>query len=303
MVSAEARAEIARMFADRKLEAQRFPDGKPLELSRRDWEAESRLQVLPKGARFHGVDVGSLHAEWMEMPHVAQDRAFLLLHGGGYNAGSPRTHRKMAANLSRAAYMRVLTPEYRLAPEHPFPAAVKDALIAYKWLLTQGFAEDSIIVGGDSAGGGLALSMMLALREAGAKMPRAAILLAPWTDLTVSSASYERLRQFDPIITREGLREAGLWYAGGRDPADPMASPLFANLHGLPPMLVHAGGDEVMVDDSRIFAERAKAAGVAVTLKIFPDMWHVFHSASPEVPEAVQAMVEIGDYLRTQFGV
>ncbi len=302
MVSSEARAELERMFATKKLDAQRYPEGKPLELRRRDWEAEARLQVLPKGARFHGIDAGGVHAEWVEMPHVAQDRVFLLLHGGGYNAGSSRTHRKMAANLSRAAYMRVLTPDYRLAPEHPFPAAVKDALLAYKWLLAQGFTEDNMIVGGDSAGGGLALSMLLALREGGAPMPRAAILMAPWTDLSCSSASYERLRQFDPIITKERLREAGEWYAGGRSPTDPMASPMFADLRGLPPMFVSAGADETMVDDSRIFAERAKAAGVDVTLKIYPDMWHVFQSASPTVPEAVQAMVEIGDYLRGQFG-
>jgi acetyl esterase/lipase len=196
--------------------------------------------------------------------------------------------------------MRVLVPEYRLAPEHPFPAGVKDALAVYGWLLAQGFTEDRIVVGGDSAGGGLVLSMLLALRNAGAKMPRAAILLAPWTDLTVSSQTYRTLRKFDPVITQEGLRAAGLWYAGDRDPADPMLSPLFADLSGLPPMLIHAASDEVMVDDSRLFAERARAHGVDATLKIYDGLWHVFHAAGIEIPESRQAIDEIGAYLRTQ---
>jgi acetyl esterase/lipase len=173
--------------------------------------------------------------------------------------------------------------------------------MAYGWLLSQGLKPRDIVVGGDSAGGGLALSMLLALREAGAEQPRAAVLLAPWTDLTVSSQSYESLRDKDPVITREGLRESGLWYAGRRDPADPMLSPLFADPAGLPPMLIHAGGDEVMVEDSTRFAERAQAAGVAVTLKVWPELWHVFHQSVPDVPEAVAAVGEIGDYVRRAF--
>jgi epsilon-lactone hydrolase len=292
MISTEARAELERLFA-----VQKAPD-RPIEQRRREWEAEARLQVLPREARFSRVTAGSVECEWMQMPRVPGDRVFLLLHGGGYNAGSPRTHRRLAAHLSRAVHMRVLTPDYRLAPEHPFPAGVTDALEAYHWLLGQGIAEGNIVVGGDSAGGGLTLSLLLALREAGAKMPRAAVLLAPWTDLTVSGASYRSNRRFDPIITQEGLREAGLWYAGGRDPADPMLSPMFADLSGLPPMLIHVGGDEAMLDDSRLFAERARAHGIDVTLKIFEGLWHVFHGSGIEIPESRQAIDEIGAYLR-----
>lgn len=302
MASPEARAEIARMFADKREQARQFPNGKPLEKSRRDWEAEARLLVLPKGSHFTPADMGGMKAEWMEMPRVAQDRVLLLLHGGGYNAGSPRTHRKFAALLSRAAHMRVITPDYRLAPEHVFPAAVKDALKAYGWLLEQGFTEDKIVVAGDSAGGGLALSMMLALREARAKLPRMAILMSPWTDLGVSSPSYERKRKLDPVITKEGLAEAGRWYAGDRSLSDPMASPLFADPSGLPPLLIHVGGDETMLDDSRIFSERAKAAGVDVTYREFPEMWHVHHHGAPDVPESVQAFNEISAFIRSQFG-
>ena len=302
MVRPEARATIAEMFANKREEEKQFPGGKPLELRRRDWEAEARLDILPKGARFSPADAGGIKSEWMDMPHIDKGRVFLLLHGGGYNAGSPRTHRTMAAFLSRAAHARVLTPDYRLAPEHAFPAAVKDALKAYGWLLEQGVGEDQIIIGGDSAGGGLALSTLLALREAGAKMPRAAVLMSPWTDLSVSSPSYERLRRLDPIITRESLGEAGAWYAGTRELRDPMASPLFANASGLPPLLIHAGGDETMLDDSRIFAERARAAGVDVTFKVYDGMWHVHHSGAPDVPESVAAYNDIAAFIRAQFG-
>lgn len=295
MISREAQTEIERMFAERK------PADRPIEQRRSEWEAEALLRALPDGARFTPVEAGGVAAEWMAMPGVVDDRVFLLLHGGGYNAGSPKTHRRLAADLSQAIGMRVLVPDYRLAPEYPFPAGVDDAIKAYRWLASEGIPERNIVVGGDSAGGGLALSMLLALREAGARLPRAAVLIAPWTDLTVSSESYERLRRRDPIITPEGLREAGVWYAGAGDPADPLMSPLFADLTGLPPMLIHAGEDEVMVDDSRIFADRAKAAGVDITCKIFPGMWHVFHGAGTGIPEARSAIDEIGVYVRSLF--
>jgi acetyl esterase/lipase len=292
MASAEAKAELERLFAVRK------DPNRPIEVRRREWEADSRLVVLPKDARFSRVTIGELSAEWMETPRVARDRVFLFLHGGGYNAGSPRTHRRLAACLSRATHMRVLTPDYRLAPEHPFPAGVRDALTVYGWLLQQGIGEENIVVGGDSAGGGLTLSMLLALREAGAKMPLAGVLMAPWTDLTVSSPSYRSNRKFDPIITQEGLREAGLWYAGQRNPADPMMSPLFADLSGLPPLLIQAASDEVMVDDSRLLADRAREHGVEVSCKVFDGLWHCFQHAGTEIPESRQAIDEIGAYVR-----
>ena len=302
MVSAEARAEIDRMIAGRRVAAANPASPPSLEQERRDWEAAARLTVLPKGARFHGVDAGGVRAEWMEMPPVNRERVLLLLHGGGYTSGSPRTHRKLAAGLSRAAFARVLTPDYRLAPEHPFPSGVKDALKAYGWLLDQGVAADDIIVGGDSAGAGLALSMLVALRDAGAKLPRAAVLMSAWTDLTTSSPSHLANKKLDVQVTRQGLRDAGGLYMGERDPADPMASTLFADLTGLPPLLLQVGGDEVLLDDSRLFAERARAAGVDATLRVFDGMWHVFQFHAPEVPEAQAAMNDIAAFIRAQFG-
>jgi epsilon-lactone hydrolase len=302
MVSAEARAEIDRMILDKRIETRRRPNGKTLDAERKDWEAAARLIVLPKGARFQPVDAGGVKSEWMEMPQVNRDRVFLLLHGGGYSSGSPRTHRKLAANLSRAAFARVLTPEYRLAPEHPFPAAVKDAIKAYGWLLDQGIAAANIVVGGDSAGAGLALSMLLALRDVGAILPRAAVLMSAWTDLTVSSPSHTSNKKLDPQVTREDLRKAALLYAGERDPAHPKASSLFADLTGLPPLLMQVGGDEVLFDDSRILAERARLAGVDVTFQAFDGMWHVFQFHAPEIPEAQEAINDIAAFIRAQFG-
>ncbi len=292
MASAEARAELERLFAGKS------PDP-PLPVLRREWEAAARLEVLPRESRFSRITIGDLCCEWMEMPRVPRDRAFLLLHGGGFNAGSPRTHRRLASHLSRATHMRVLTPEYRLAPEHPFPAAVKDALSAYGWLLSQGIAAEEIVVGGDSAGGGLAVSMLLALREAGAKMPFAAVLMSPWVDLTISRPSYRTNRKYDACVVLEDLQRAASWYAGDRDPADPMLSPIFADLSGLPPMLIHAAADEMMADEARLLAERAAAAGVETSLRIFDGVWHAFHGAGMEIPESRQAIDEIGTYLRT----
>ena len=302
MVSPEARAEIDRMWVDRQRAAARPSPPKSIEQERREWEAASRLIVLPKGARFQPVDAAGIKAEWMEMPPIARERVFLLLHGGGYTSGSPRTHRKLAASLSRATYARVLTPEYRLAPEHPFPAGVKDAIKIYGWLLDQGVPASNILVGGDSAGGGLTLSMLLALRDAGAQLPRAAVLMSAWTDLTVSSPSAQAHKKIDPSVTRESLRSAAKLYVGERNPADPMASPLFADQRGMPPMLLQVGGNEILLDDSRLLAERARAAGVAATCKIYDGMWHVHQFAAPEVPEAQAAMNDIAAFIRAQFG-
>lgn len=294
MVSAQAQAELSRMFSNRGSAAATLAE------SRHNWEAEALKDPLPEGTDVLPVIAGGVPGEWIVPPQSHPARVFLFLHGGGYNSGSPKTHRKLAAHLGQAAGMRVLLPDYRLAPEHPHPAGVKDALLAYGWLLSEGRKAQEIVLGGDSAGGGLALSMLLALREAGATMPRAAVLLSPWTDLTLSGESYQRIRDRDPDITREGLQQSAEWYAGRRDPADPMLSPLFASLNGLPPMLIHAGSEEVMLDDSTRFADRAQAAGVPVTLKVWPGLWHVFHHAA-HVPEARQAIEEIGQFIRSQF--
>jgi monoterpene epsilon-lactone hydrolase len=299
MPSSEAQREIDNMLAARAAAA-RLP--KPsVEQSRKGWEDASREAPLVEGARFTSADAGGVAAEWMTVGGADNGPVILFLHGGGYNAGSPITHRKLAANLAKATGRRVLMPAYRLAPEHPYPAGPDDAIAAWRWLTGPGgFAPAQVVVAGDSAGGGLALTMMLLLREAGEALPGAAVLLSPWTDLTVSSPSYSAVGDRDPNITQEDLREAGLMYAGDRDPADPMLSPLFADLRGLPPMLIHVGEIEVMLDDSRLFAERARAAGVDVTYKMWPGLWHCFQHAAPEVPEAKQAIDEIAAFIEAK---
>lgn len=294
MLSAEARAEWNRLTA-----AQRT--SMPLAQRRRELEAAARLEVLPRDARFSLERLGDHTAEWMEMPRVWRDRVLLFVHGGNYVMGSPRTHRRLTAELSRSLHMRVLTPDYLLAPEHPFPAGIKDVLIFYGWLIKQGVPEDRIVLGGDGAGGGMVLSMLLALRNGGARLPRAAVLMSPWTDLTCSSPSYLRQRRADPVVRRDDLVEAAGWYAGKREPDEALLSPLFADLHGLPPLAIHVGSEEVLVDDSRLLAERAGDAGVTVDFKVHEGLWHGFHHAAPGVPEARQAIDDLGVFVRGLF--
>lgn len=301
MVSPEARREMERMFGERRrTPADRAP--KSRDERRKEWEFEASRKPLPKGAKVREAGIDGLQAEWVEMPFAETGRTMLLLHGGGYVSGSPRTHRLLAASLARATKSRVLMPEYRLAPEHPYPAALKDALIAFRWLTGAGGVHaGNVVVAGDSAGGGLAIAMLMALRSAGAWMPRAAVLMSPWTDLSVSSPSYVQMRRRDPSITREDLIECAECYSGERSIRDPMLSPLFADLEGLPPILIHAGGEEIMLDDSRLFADRARAHGVDVTYKAWPGMWHAFQNAGPDVPEAAEAVSEIGAYVRALY--
>lgn len=295
MLSVEAQRVRERLFSLFS------PVEPPLPERRRGWEEAEAALPLPDGISTGPVIAGGVPSLWVEMPGAWAGKVFLFLHGGGYNAGSARLYRRIAALLGRATQLKLLVPDYRLAPEHPFPEAVDDAMAAYDWLRGQGYAPQDIVVGGDSAGGGLTLSLLLALREAGKPLPLAAIALSPWTDLTCSSASYEAYRDKDCCIWPENLREAGLIYAGRTDPRDPIASPLFAELRGLPPLLIHVGGDEVMLDDSRVFAERARAAGVAVTYKAWPGLWHVFHGTHPTVPEAEAALGEIGAFVAAQL--
>jgi acetyl esterase/lipase len=231
---------------------------------------------------------------------VAGEGVFVLLHGGGFVNGGGATHYGLASRLSKVTGMKVLLPDYRLAPEQPYPAAVIDAVAVYGAILASGVPAEKIVVGGDSAGGGLTLQMLLALREADAPLPLAAVLLSPWTDLTQSGASYDKNAARDPIIERDRLTEAARQYAGDLDLASPLLSVLNAELGGLPPMLIHAGGHEVMLDDSAMFAERARAAGVEVLLEVWPEMWHVWHQWAPDCPEANDAIDKIGAFVKAQ---
>jgi epsilon-lactone hydrolase len=237
--------------------------------------------------------------EWLEPPAAREHAALLYLHGGGYVIGSPRSHRHLAAALARAAGAATLLPDYRLAPEHPFPAAIDDAVAAYRWLLERGALPERTVIAGDSAGGGLTVATLLALRDRGLPSPAAGICISPWVDLTCTAPSYASKAASDPIVTGEGVGLMAQAYLGVTDPKTPLASPLFADLTGLPPLLVQVGSEEVLLDDAVGLAERAKAAGVAATLEVWPDMIHVWHWFFPMLDEGQRAIDGAGTFVRS----
>jgi monoterpene epsilon-lactone hydrolase len=240
-------------------------------------------------------------AEWLVPAGARTDGAVLYLHGGGYVIGSPRSHRHVAAACAAASGIAGLLPDYRLAPEHPFPAAVEDATAAYGWLLDRGIAPGRIVVAGDSAGGGLTVATLLALRDAGRPLPAAGVCISPWVDLTCSLPSYTTRAANDPIVTREGVAEMARAYLAGSDAKAPLASPLHADLRGLPPLLIQVGRDEVLLDDSVQLAAQAKAAGVDAALEVWDDMIHVWHWFLPMLDEAERAVARIGDFAKGQL--
>jgi monoterpene epsilon-lactone hydrolase len=223
----------------------------------------------------------------------------LYFHGGGYKLGSVTSHRDLMARLAAAARCRVLGVNYRLAPEAHFPAPVDDALAVYQWLLGEGVAPSQIAVGGDSAGGGLAAALLLSLRDRGGALPAAAVLLSAWTDLTAQGESYVTRAEADPIHQRAMILATARQYLGpDGDASNPLASPLFGGLAGLPPLLLQVGDRETVLDDSTRFAAKARAAGVRADLEVYPNMIHVFQQFADEIPEARQAITGVGRFLR-----
>jgi acetyl esterase/lipase len=247
------------------------------------------------------VDAGGVPAEWVTAPGAREDHAILYLHGGGYCIGSINTHRALAADVSRAAAGRVLLVDYRLGPEHVFPAAVDDATAAYRFMIGGGIRPARAAIAGDSAGGGLTVAALLALRDAGDKLPAAGVCLSPWLDLTMSGASMDGKAALDPMVQRDRLQRLADAYLGKSDAQHPLASPLFADLQGLPPLLVHVGTAETLLDDSTRFAERARRADVDVTLDVWDDMIHVWHAFGSVLPEARQAIERIGAFLQRRW--
>jgi monoterpene epsilon-lactone hydrolase len=250
---------------------------------------------------FEEVSLGGLSALASRPPAARDDRRLLYFHGGGYVLGSPDGHRGVTAELGRAAGVPVVTPRYRLAPEHPFPAAVDDALAAYRALLAGGLVAKSIVVGGDSAGGGLALAMLVAARDAGLPLPAAVLAISPWVDLGCAGASMETKRAEDPMIGREGLLAMARHYLQATPADHPLASPLGADLAGLPPLLIQVGSAEVLLDDATRLAARAGAAGVAVRLDVWPDMPHVWHLMQAALREGRAAIREAGRWLAARL--
>jgi monoterpene epsilon-lactone hydrolase len=257
-----------------------------------------RPHPVPDDVRVSEGPAGGVPAHWLDAPGVDPGRVLVFLHGGGFEFGSVASDGELAARLGRAAGMRVLFPEYRLAPEHPFPAALDDVRAVWDWLRTdQGLSADSIAVAGDSAGGGLSVSLLVALRDAGEAEPAAAVLMSPTVDLTSSGASMTERAGQDPISTPALLQELAAAYLGGADPRTPLASPLFAPLAGLPPLLVLVGTADVLLSDSQRLAAAAAEAGVDVTLHVGEGLPHVYPIMAG-TPEAAQATTQIGTFLR-----
>ena len=256
---------------------------------------------LPVGVTKESVQVAKVEAEWVVPTKIIAKTAVLYLHGGGYTLCSPATHRGLTGAMALACKSRLLVPNYRLAPEYPFPAALEDALAAYRWLLAQGYAPQHIAIGGDSAGGGLTLATAICLRDSSEPLPAALFLLSPWTDLTFSGESHHTRQAVDPIFG--GVDESmgpGFVpaYLGQEDPSNPLISPLLADLHGLPATIIHVGDDEILLDDSTRLEERMKAAGVDVRIRVWDGLWHVFQAFVPFLSEARQSVAEIGEFIR-----
>jgi acetyl esterase/lipase len=256
---------------------------------------------LPQGTRVEKTMIESTPAEWVSGPGARDDRTILFLHGGGYSLGSCKSHRELAARIAVASEASALVIEYRLAPEHPFPAGLDDAVAAYRWLLRSGKKPGNIIIAGDSAGGGLTLATLLSLRDAGDPLPAGAVLLSPWTDLATTGESHKTRADADPMLGTAGMPQTVRHYIGDMDPKTPLASPLYAELRGLPPIMIHVGNDEILLDDSTQFTERARAAGVDVNLEVWEGMWHVFPSLAGAVPEAREAIEKIGQFVKRRL--
>jgi monoterpene epsilon-lactone hydrolase len=245
------------------------------------------------------VDLDGVAGEWSIVPGSDASRVLLFFHGGGYCSGSIRSHRRMVTEAGRAAGVRTLAVGYRLAPEHPFPAALDDALTAWRWLRKQGIAGAQIAVGGDSAGGGLTVALMNRLRDGKEPLPGCAWLVSPWTDLTMSGATLASKDTVDPIIHRGYLGElAGAYLPAGMDRGDPRVSVLYADLRGLPPTLIQVGSDETLLDDAARFAAAAGAAAVPVTLEIWPHMIHAWPLWNAHLDAGRRALASAGEFIR-----
>jgi epsilon-lactone hydrolase len=251
-------------------------------------------------AKCEKVDAGGVPSEWVMAPGYDTGRAILYLHGGGYAIGSLNTHRRLAYDISAASAAKVLLIDYRLAPEHPFPAAVDDATSAWRWLLQQGFAPNRLAIAGDSAGGGLTIATLVNLRDKNLGLPACAVAISPWVDLEGLGNSMTTRSAQDPMVQKDGLLWMAKMYLNGKDARTPLAAPLHADLKGLPPTLVQVGTAETLLDDAIRIAERMHAAGVDARLAIWPNQLHVFPLFAPILSEGRDGCIEIGNFIRSK---
>ncbi len=272
---------------------------------------ERREGIAKRGAQFQNldgittqpVDADGVPAEWVTASNADGGRTMLYLHGGGYVVGGIESHRGMAANLSRSSGCRVLLIDYRLAPEHPHPAQVQDAHTAYRWLLANGADPNSLFVAGDSAGGGLTVATLLSARDNGDPMPAGGICISPWVDMEGIGDSMTSKAGVDPMVSKDGLLDMASLFLASADPRDPLAAPLYADLTGLPPLLIIVGTAEVLLDDATRLHARAQAAGVNSTLEEWDDMVHIWPWFAPFLPEGQQAIERMGAFVQDILAV
>jgi monoterpene epsilon-lactone hydrolase len=271
----------------------------PIEVAR---ERFKRMEWLvpwpPRDTRTENLKIVGMPAAMITVREARTDYTVLFLHGGAYVVASFRNYGHFTWRIGRAARARVLAIDYRLAPEHPFPAALDDAAVAYRWMLDHGSRPERILIAGDSAGGGLALALILKLRDERAPLPAAAITLSPWTDLALTGASLHTNAVRDPMLVAREVPRFAEMYAGDGDRKNPYLSPLYGDTHGLPPTLIQAGGDEILLDDARRMAQKMKDAGCDIDYQIWPGMPHVFQLLVPVLPEANAAVEEIGKFVQ-----
>lgn len=306
MVSIRARLLNATLRSVSKPRVQRISRtgaSLPEALRRYSAGARSLMPAIPDHVDVEPLAAAGVEGEWVATPDSRPDRVILFLHGGGYVMGSPAHHRDFNRRLAEASGARVLSVDYRLAPEHPFPAALEDALAAWQWLMKEGFRPGNIIISGDSAGGGLSLATLLSLRDSGGPLPAAAILFSPWTDLSMSGESIRFNARADPFIPTDALSPIAAAYTGNRtESCHPLVSPLFGNPAGFPPLYLHVGSTEVLLSDSTRLVEKAETAGVEVSLKVWRAMPHIFHLCACCLPEGRRVIEESGEAARMRFG-
>ncbi len=269
-----------------------------LDQRRRDFDTRSQEYQVASDVTIEPVTANGVRAEWTATPDAARDSAILFLHGGGYVIGSLVSHRHMVSEMGRAARCRTLALDYRLAPEHPFPAPVEDTLAGYRFLLSQGLAPDRIALAGDSAGGGLVVAALVAIRNAGLPQPVCGWCISPWVDMEAIGDSMIDKAATDPGVQKELLLELAGLYLGGADPRSPLAAPIYADLIGIAPLLIQVGSVETLLDDSVRLARVAGAADVFVDLQIWPEMIHVWHLFHPELTAGRRAIGVGGDFVR-----
>ena len=274
-----------------------------VERTRVQMEMYTSSYRLPKGTKVEEIITDEVLGEWVKATASPDDTVILYLHGGAYIAGSPNSHRALVTSISQETSASMLSLNYRLAPENPFPAALKDAVTAYRWLIKQGIKPERTAIAGDSAGGGLTLATMLELRDAGDPLPAAAVCISPWVDLTASSKSYQTKADKDPLVDKAGVLRTIPLYIGDNDPRNPLISPVFADLTGLPPLLIQVGSDEVLLDEVIELDKLAREAGVESELEVWEGMIHVFHMFYPILSEGREAIARIGEFLRSKIRV